>query len=80
MSTTTRVRDPLVENVEFLLDNGEHPDRIAARCGYRGIASVFKQLHRIGATATIERLTAASLRAADLMHVYAKAQQRRSHR
>ena len=40
--------DHLIEDVEFLLDVREHPEKIARRVGYASLASLIKRLERLG--------------------------------
>ena len=41
-------RDTLIEDVEFLIDAGEWPERIATRCNYRNIDGLTAALRRYG--------------------------------
>lgn len=38
----------LIENVEFLLEHREAPERIATRVGYRTRGGLTRTLHRLG--------------------------------
>lgn len=51
--------DVLVENVRFLLDAGEHRERIVERTGRASLPALERALHRLGEYELARRLSAA---------------------
>ncbi|MGO1563153.1 MAG: hypothetical protein ACTHW7_15160 [Actinomycetaceae bacterium] len=46
--TVTDRMAAVVEDVEWMLAGGEHPDRIVPRVGYRSLDSLTKRLEAVG--------------------------------
>ena len=57
LPTTAEKRAAQIEDIEFLLDRGEHPERAAHRCGFTSAEGAEKLLRKWGRSDLASRLT-----------------------